>query len=241
MIKFKNKKNRYLIYFFKKYFKYSLKKNFFRINLKGQKLLEETIKKSKSSEIPIILIFNHPNWWDAAFVTHFSYNYLKMDGYCFMEYKQMKDFKFFNKIGAVPIIRENADFSLKSLNFVIDAIKNKCRLAVIFPQAELTHNSKKPYKFFSGFYYLMKKTEKGIIICGFLDYRFTTEQRPELFLNIFKSYEYKSDGLPEKSSYIESLENDYELIYDEFEKDFTAGNLKDYEIILQGKKSADKS
>ena len=240
MVKFKNKKNRYLIYFFKKYFKYSLKKNFFRINLKGRKLLEETIKKSKASEIPLILILNHPNWWDAAFVTHLIYSYLKMEGYCFMEYKQMKDFKFFNKIGAVPIIRENAEFSLKSLNFVIDAIKNKSLMAVIFPQAELTHNSKKPYKFFSGFYYLMKKTKKGIIICGYLDYRFTTEQRPELYVNIFKSYEYESDGLPEKSSYVNSLEKEYELINDEFERDFTTGNLKEYEIILQGKKSIDK-
>lgn len=240
MLKFKNKKNRYLIYFFKKYFKYSLKKNFFRINLKGRKLLEETIKKSKASEIPVILILNHPNWWDAAFVTHLSYNNLKMEGYCFMEYKQMKDFKFFNKIGAVPIIRENAEFSLKSLNFVINAIINKSRMAVIFPQAELTHNSKKPYKFFSGFYYLMKKTEKGIIICGYLDYRYTTEQRPELYVNIFNSYENESDGLPEKSSYVKSLEKEYELINDEFEREFTSGSMKDYEIILQGKKSIDK-
>lgn len=240
MTEFNNKKNRFLIFFFRKYFKYSFKRNFFRINLKGKKLLESAISKSKSSEIPVILILNHPNWWDAAFVTHFSYNYMKMDGYCFMEYKQMKDFKFFNRIGAVPIIREDAEYSVKSLNFVVDSIKNKSRLAVIFPQAELTHNSKKPYKFFPGFYYLMKKAGKGIIICGFLDYRFTTEQRPELFVNIFKSYEFNSDGLPEKSSYIETLENDYELTYDEFEKDFASGDLPEYEIILQGKKSADK-
>jgi hypothetical protein len=241
MVKFKNKKNRFLIFFFKKYFRYSLKNYFFRINLKGQKLLEESVNKSKSSEIPIILILNHPNWWDAAFVTHFSYNYLKMDGYCFMEYKQMKDFRFFNKIGAVPIIRENAEYSLKSLNFVADSIKNKSRVAVIFPQAELTHNSKKPYKFFPGFYYLMRKIEKGIIICGFLDYRFTTEQRPELFINVFNSYEFHSVGLPEKSSYIKSMENEYEKIYDEFEKDFASGSVKDYEVILQGRKSIDKS
>ncbi|MBN1632775.1 MAG: lysophospholipid acyltransferase family protein [Ignavibacteria bacterium] len=240
MIEFDNKKNRFLIFFFRKYFEYSFKRNFFRINLKGKELLESTIRKSKSSEIPVILILNHPNWWDAAFVVHFSYNYMKMDGYCFMEYKQMKDFKFFNKIGAVPIIRENAEYSLKSLNFVAESIKNKSRLAVIFPQAELTHNSKKPCKLYSGFYYLMTKIERGIIICGFLDYRFTTEQRPELFVNIFKSYKFNSDGLPEKLSYIKSLETEYELIYDEFEKDFTASNLAGYEMILQGRNSKGK-
>lgn len=236
MINFKNKKNRFLIFFFRRYFKYLLKKNFYRINLKGNELLQKMILRSKNENIPIIMILNHPNWWDAAFVIHFSYNYMKMNGYCLMEYKQMAEFKFFNKIGAVPIIRDNARYSLKSLNFIVKSVENKSNLAVVFPQAELVNNSKKPYKFYSGFNYIINKLDNVILICGYLDYRFTTEQRPELYINIFESFHFNSRKT-EKSAFINYLERKYELINSDFENDFVKGNLNGFEVILQGRKS----
>lgn len=237
MIKFKNKKNRFLIYFFRKYFHFSLKRNFYRIKLKGRELLNEKISESKSGNIPVMFLFNHPNWWDAALVVHFSYNFLKMGGYCLMEYKQMADFRFFNKIGAVPIIRENAGYSLNSINFIADSVKNKNSISVIFPQAELTHNSKRPYKFYSGFYNLIKKLDDVILICGYFDYRYTTEQRPEIFINIFDSYRFDKFNRPDKNAFTNLLERRYEEINSEFEKEFISDSLIRYEIILKGRES----
>jgi 1-acyl-sn-glycerol-3-phosphate acyltransferase len=237
MIDFKNNKNRFLIYFFRKYFYYSLKRNFNCIKIKGRELLEEKIRESKSGNIPVIFIFNHPNWWDAAFVVHFSYNYLKMDGFCLMEYKQMADFKFFNKIGAVPIIRQNARYSLNSIKFVANSVRNTSKIAVIFPQAELTHNSKRPYRFYSGFDFLIKDLDDVYLICGYLDYRFTLEQRPEIFIYIFDSYRFDKFNKPEKKTFINFLERKYELINSEFEKEFISDKLFGYDIILKGRKS----
>jgi len=237
MIIFKNKVNRFIIFFFRNYFRLLFRKYFFRINLKGWEILEKNIELSKNSNVPLVFIFNHSNWWDAAFVVHFSYNFIKMNGYCLMEYKQMRNFRFFNKIGAIPIIRENARYSLRNLNFITESIKDKSKIAVVFPQAELVHNSKKPYKFYSGFENIIKKLGDSILICGYLDYRFTNEQRPELFINIFESYIFSGVFYLNKNEFIKSIERKYELINLEFEKDYINGNLNSYQVILQGRKS----
>ncbi len=88
------------------------------------------------------MCLNHSNWWDAPLLIYLAYCFFKLDGYCFMELKQLKEYPFFNKIGAIPIVKENIRSAFKSLNFAVDIAKNKSKVLAIFPQGELVKKFK---------------------------------------------------------------------------------------------------
>lgn len=237
MIKLRENKNSLLIFFFKRYFKHLLKKNFRFIFLRNKNLLTETLELSKRNKIPVILCLNHSNWWDAPLIFYLAYSFFYLDGYCFMELKQLEEYPFFNRIGAIPIAKDNIKSALRSLNFGVQIAKDKNKVLAIFPQGELIKNSMIPYKLYSGIAYLINRLYRCILVLSYIDYRFSLMQKPDIYIDFFKKYHFNLSSNLNRKELIKNIEYDYKDYYLEFESKFTGDVMDDFQIILRGKKS----
>jgi len=227
-------------FLFKNYFKKILKKNFSAIFLKGNSKCLEAINLSKTEKIPIVFTMNHTNWWDGILVPYLAYCHYKLKGFVLMEYKQLKDHPYFNKIGAIPIIREDPRKSFASLKFCINNLKNTSKCLFIFPQGELVYKEKQPLIFFTGAAYIIEKLKKSILININTYIKYKSEQYPYIYIDIFKVREIYIDETFNRKIFTLKTEEEYNNERKKFNIEFEKDELKGYEIILKGRKSIDK-
>jgi len=152
-----------------------------------------------------------------------------------MEKKQFDMHPYFKGFGAVPIIREDPRNSLKVLNECAAEINGKAKSLWIFPQGEIVPNSKRPVHFFPGLSILMEKLSDPLLACLYFDYRFTKNQYPETFVNIFKIGGREIIEGVTRDVFTSNLSDLYENQMNEFETSFANGNLEDYAVILNGR------
>lgn len=230
-------KNKFLISFFKHYFRYSLRRNFSNIHVKGLTSVLSAVEKSAKDKRPLIYCVNHSSWWDVPVIIYLTYDLLKSNSYCLMEKKQFDIHPYFRGIGAVPIIREDARNAARVLKKCSDHLNGTGRSLWIFPQGEIIPNTKRPIHFFSGIAHLLEQLRDPILVCTFLDYKFTGNQFPEIYVDMFHiNYEINL-ARDARASFTKNLSGIYEHQADEFEKLFANGKLDDYEVCLAGKKS----
>lgn len=217
-----------------------IRNSFYRVSLSNHEKLKTLLIYSSREKIPILFCLNHSNWWDAAFVVWLSIRYFKIDSYCLMELKQLQSNKFFNSLGAIPIVREDARQSLNAVKFASDIIERQNKALWIFPQGEIVQNDLKPYKFYSGITHVISSLEKVHLVNLFFEYRFTSEQRPEVFIDFFDHEIIENQNRMDKKTMIKNLEQKFESVHDSLVDKILRNDLKEFEVILQGKKSIDK-
>lgn len=232
------KKNKFLTFFFSKYFPQYLSKNFFAVYSKGHNEVKKIL--SQSNAIPKIFVLNHSNWWDGVLIPYLDLSFFQTNGYCLMEKKQLDKNKFFGKIGAIEIVRENSFQSIKSLKTCIEILKSQNTNLYIFPQGKIEENGtgENNFKFEKGIEYIIKNFEKIILINCLVNYKFVREQKPELFLNFFETIEL--NGIKLDKNFIQEVESKFRSRQKLFDEEYKTNSLKDYELILKGKKSKDK-
>lgn len=231
------KKNPFLDFFFRIYFKYSLKRNFLRINFKGKKLLDEIVQISAKENSPVIICVNHSNWWDGVLLNWISNYVLKGNAYCLMDTVDLSRHRYFNKIGAIPLERKNKFSSFRTLKFCKKILTGKNRYLWIFPQGEIIPNERMPYRFFNGVSYLCENIDKFNLMCVHFEYRFTAEQHPEIYVNVFRSFENKDINTISRKDFTEYLEKLFVDESNKFTNRICKNDYSGFEVILKGRKS----
>ncbi|MGM7702540.1 lysophospholipid acyltransferase family protein [Pseudalkalibacillus sp. Hm43] len=150
---------------------YLLKRHFHTVSVKG------TPDQFQNS--PIVYMMNHSSWWDGLIVYHSIKTLSGQDHYMMMDEKQMKEYRFFRKIGAYSIDKTNKRGILQSLRYSIELLEhNKC--VWIFPQGDIYHLETRPLAFQSGIAYLLKKMPSTTVIPVTLYYSFGVHQKPDV-------------------------------------------------------------
>lgn len=229
------RKNKLVISFFRYFFSKSLRKNFSCIRVKGLPEAIKVIKLSAQNNRPIVFCANHSSWWDAPLIFYLTYELFGTDSYCIMEKKQFDMYPYFRGFGAVPIIREDPRNSLRVLSECAAELNGSAKSLWIFPQGEIVPNSKRPFHFYPGLSILLEKLSDPLIVCLYFDFRFTKNQFPEAFVDIFKFGSKENFEGKSREEFTNNLEYLYEHEANEFESSFANGNLQDYSAVLNGR------
>src|SRR5213592_3367801 len=112
-----------------------LKRRFSSFRVQNLRALNEVDKN-----VPLIIYANHSSWWDGLIL----FELLKsddFDSFVLMEERQLKQYKFFRRLGAFSIVRENTKSAIKRLNYAVEILTNgKGKTLLIFPQGEIFPN-----------------------------------------------------------------------------------------------------
>lgn len=177
--------------FWRQYFLWSIKRHFHTCYVTGEEYVHCT--GEDSATLPTIFACTHGSWWDAALTIELSLGQYKLDAYGMMEYKQLRKYSFFSRIGMFSVIREDAASALQSLRYGADLIRGSHASLWMFPQGTLVHQDAETIACEPGIGILASLVGRCRIVPVALRYEQLREQRPSCWVRFGAPY------LPERS------------------------------------------
>jgi 1-acyl-sn-glycerol-3-phosphate acyltransferase len=229
-------KSRLFVSFFTFYFKRSLRRNFSKVFVKNLNRTRSVISKAAERNSPFVICANHSSWWDAAVILYLTYDVLRTDSYCIMEKKQFDLYPYFGKVGAIPVIREDARGAMQMLKETSEFLNRTGKSLWIFPQGEIIPNGKRPFHFYPGISYLLKNLNDAPLICSYLDYRFGKEQFPEVYIDFFEASDLAKPQVDARR-FTNDLADKFGRQAEKFDLCFSNNDLNGFEILLKGRSS----
>ena len=124
--------------FWRHYFLWSLKRHFHTAYVRG----EEHVRRvgPDHDTLPTIFACTHGSWWDAAVTIELSLGQYKLEAYGMMEFKRLKKYAFFSRIGMFSVVREDASSAMHSLRYGAGLLRNSGSSLWMFPQGTLVED-----------------------------------------------------------------------------------------------------
>lgn len=187
---------------------------------------------SGDENIPLIIFANHSSWWDGLIILEI----LKrgnFDSFVLMEEKNLTKFRFFRKLGAFSIIRENPQSAMRSLNYAAEILNDgKNKTLLIFPQGEIQPNDKRPLEFFNGLSLLIEKSKKCVTVPCAIRLEFLGHFKPEIFVR-FGTPKVRSQILKyDRKALTGNLQNELTRNLDLLKSDIIENKYDDFQRIF---------
>jgi 1-acyl-sn-glycerol-3-phosphate acyltransferase len=230
----KDNKNSFFEKLFSFYNYYLLKRYFYRIHIDGEEII-----KTFNENLPNLIIANHSNWWDGLIAFYFTKQRWHLNGYVMMDEEQLKNYRFFMRLGAFSVNRLNAKESIQSLKYAISLLKNKNNTLWIFPQGLLKPNNQRPIRFYRGIGKIIEEINPLNILCIALKYEFLMEQRPEVFIKLSNANLILNNNQNPKDI-VNKLESHLTNELDKMKHEINNQNTEIYKTIVYGKNSVNK-
>ncbi len=204
-----------------------LKRRFGSIKVLGLKSLE-----NKKPNLPLIIYANHSSWWDGLVILEVLSNFV-FDRYVMMEEKQLRKLRFFRRLGAFSVARDNPLEAVKSIKYSIKILTEKInRTLLLFPQGEILHNDIRPLRFFNGLAKIIEQTGNCLVCPLVIRYEFRGHFKPEIFITIgeLMAFEFVDKIVGKKvTNELEAVMTDY---LDELKSKLINNNFDNFKKIL---------
>lgn len=188
--------------------------------------------KNRNEKIPLIIYANHSSWWDGLIFFEILKS-REFDSYVMMEEKQLAKFKFFRKLGAFSVVRENNREALKSADYAVSILKSgNNKTLLVFPQGEILPNDFRPIRFYNGLSYIVENCEKCNLVPCSVRYEFLNNYKPETFVSFGKMKSLNSAGNFNRKEFTKNLEIRMTENLDGLKSDIIENNLSNFQNIL---------
>lgn len=134
-------------------------------------------------DAPLLLYANHSSWWDALIIVHLNRR-ARLDGYALMEERQLVQYQFFRRLGAVGVVREDARAARESLLYLANLLGGTARALWIFPQGVTQPNDVRPLQLYNGAARVVQKLGCTYAAPVALRYEFLQDFKPMAFARI---------------------------------------------------------
>lgn len=172
------KKNQLLDALLYAYFRRMARRAFHTIAGRGLERLRQL-----PTDRPVILFCNHTNWWDAVLAILLSREMPHKVGYCMMEEKQLKDFRFFTWLGAFSVDLTSPRGAAASLRYARRLLEKNETVVWIFPQGKICPPLE-PVEAKPGADFLARTVPGALLVPLAARYDFFREDRPNLLIEI---------------------------------------------------------
>jgi 1-acyl-sn-glycerol-3-phosphate acyltransferase len=125
---------------------------------------------------------NHSNWWDG-FVLHQLCQAVGWDGYCMMEERNLRRYRFLSRLGAFSIRRGEVASSLETLRYARELLGRPRAAVCIFPEGELRPFGAGPPRLERGVELLARMAGVESVPLG-LRYAFFEHERPDVLAEV---------------------------------------------------------
>jgi len=140
-----------------------------------------------TGDAPILVVLNHPAWWDPLICTILTKRFGPRDHFAAIDAEAMQKYKFFAKLGFFSVdsksLRGAAAF-LRNAQHILNAPN---RGIWITAQGRFSDVRQRPLNLQTGVGHLAARLPRGWIIPVALEYAFWTERTPEALVRIGES------------------------------------------------------
>ena len=143
-------------------------------------------------ESKTIYYLNHTSWWDGLIPFLLNQKLFKQQARALMEDKQMRQHKFFSKIGAFSVNLNEPRAALKSLRYAVDSMKRPNSSLFIYPEGKIVPFSSQKPEFQKGLGWIAGRVTDADVVPIGIYIQSARYDKPELFLKIGMPVEFKS-------------------------------------------------
>ncbi|MCC5925221.1 MAG: lysophospholipid acyltransferase family protein [Bacteroidetes bacterium] len=131
----------------------------------------------------VLYVVNHHSWWDGLVPLLLNEFVFHKRARALMEDKQMRQFSFFSKIGAMSINRKNVRSAVYSLQEASKWLREDGTSLFLFPEGKIT-NPAEPIQLEGGVLRILKGAPGCVLVPISLYFSFQRSDKPELFVSV---------------------------------------------------------
>jgi chlorobactene lauroyltransferase len=169
-----------------------MRKGLFRVRAQGLDRLRASMDSEHGGTL---LVANHSCWWDLFLAVYLN-GQVPVDGYGMMEHANLKRFRFFNRIGAFSVDRDDIASVRASLDYTRELLERPRAGVWIFPQGKILSNDARPLGFRPGLRALVRRAGRVRITPTAIRYEYWQDERPEAFVRFGEPRWFNRDDLP---------------------------------------------
>lgn len=193
----------WLINGFKRYVRRFVRKNFHAVRLSNSSVPWPTGPE------PILVVMNHPGWWDPMMVVILSDNVPPGEHFGVIDAEAAAKYPIFEKLGFLPVdtksLRGAADFLRRSEAILAEPN----RLLWLTAQGKFSDVRTRPLELRPGVGHLAARLKTGRIVPVALEYSFWSEKTPEALIRFGRTL--TISDFPERDAKVWTTEIEREL------------------------------
>ena len=168
----------WLFHGFRRYVIRFVRKNFHAVRL------SKTSEPWPNVDVPIVVVLNHPAWWDPMIATVLSYEFPTDEQYAAIDAVAVRKYPLFTKMGFFPVDTQSLRGAAEFLRMSLAILSEPKRVVWITAQGRFMDARTRPLDLRSGVGHLAARLEQGLILPVALEYTFWNERTPEALVRV---------------------------------------------------------
>jgi 1-acyl-sn-glycerol-3-phosphate acyltransferase len=130
-----------------------------------------------------LYILNHNSWWDGLTPLVLNEFRFGQNARAVMEDRQIREFPFFTRIGAMSINRGNMRSALRTLEAASEWLNGRNNSLFLYPEGKIT-SACEPITFESGLMRILRNASDCDVVPIAMHFSLTTADKPEMFIHV---------------------------------------------------------
>ena len=130
-------------------------------------------------EIPLVVVCNHPSWWDPVVCAALSARWPDRTSYAPMDVRALKAYPMFGRLGFFPVEPGSVASARAFLETGSVILSTPGTLLWITAQGEFADPRRRPLELRGGLGHLLRRCERCVIVPLAIEYTFWNERLPE--------------------------------------------------------------
>jgi chlorobactene lauroyltransferase len=131
-----------------------------------------------------IYYLNHTSWWDGLIPLLLNQKIFKQKARAMMEDRQMRQHRFFSKIGAFSVNLENPRSAVKSLRYAVESMERPNSCLFIYPEGKIVPFTGDRPSFKKGLGWISNQCPEVDVVPVGICIHTARHDKPELFIRI---------------------------------------------------------
>lgn len=211
----------------------SLQRMFVRVRLR------ELRADPRAAGLPLLVIANHPSWWDGYLALLLS-RWYGTRRYLMMDAAQLKRYGFFAWAGCFGVERTDARDVARGIAYAADLLRQAMPTWLwLFPQADISPPQARPIAFHAGTAHIIRRATAGGRTVGVLpvawELVFRGEQHPEIIMLVGDILTFDDAQARDVAQVTTQLTQALTAVMDAVGNDITRDDLAAYRTIVRGR------
>jgi len=133
---------------------------------------------------PLLIVLNHPSWWDPMIGIVLSSLMKDRDHFAAIEAKAVKRYAFFKRLGFVGVETQSLRGAAEFLRMGTTILSVPNRVFWVTAQGRFSDVRQRPLALQSGVGHLAARLDHGMVLPVAIEYAFWTERTPEALIRV---------------------------------------------------------
>lgn len=146
--------------------------------------LSKTSHEFPSVDEPVLIVLNHPSWWDPLIGLILSNQFQDRDQFAAIDAVAVNRYAFFKRLGFVGVDTKSLRGAAEFLRTGQTILSEPGRVFWVTAQGRFTDVRERPLSLRSGVGHLAARLDRGYVVPVAIEYAFWNEPSPEALLRI---------------------------------------------------------